>query len=86
MGKVSINKLSEYSERMNIANHPEDELTVSMTRAARDWFMSDLIKRKKRLLQAVSDNKTKQSKREKRENELHMLSITLENLNNATKN
>lgn len=86
MGKVSINNLSEYSERMNLANLPTDELTVTMTRAARDWFLADLIKRKKRLLQAVSDHKTKQSKREKRESELLMLSLTLENLQNAIKN
>lgn len=85
MSKVSINNLSEYSERMNAPALPTDRLSVVLTRAERDWFAKDLIKRKKRLSQAVSDPKTRQSKREKRQSELYMLSATLDRLQEAVK-
>lgn len=85
MSKVSINSLAQYSERMNTPDLPTDRLSVVLTRAERDWFAKDLIKRKKRLSQAVSDPKTRQSKREKRQSELYMLSATLDKLQEAVK-
>ena len=83
MSKVSITNLAQYSERMNTPTLPTDKLSVTFSRAERDWFANDLIKRKKRLSQAVSDPKTRQSKREKRQGELYMLSATLDRLQNA---
>ncbi|MBD5302305.1 MAG: hypothetical protein HDS16_04830 [Bacteroides sp.] len=85
MRKVSINSLAQYSERMSTPDLPTDKLSVTFTRAERDWFAKDLIKRKKRLSQAVSDPKTRQSKREKRQSELYMLSATLDKLQEAVK-
>lgn len=85
MSKVSINSLAEYSERMNTPDLPSDEFALIFTRAERDWFAKDLVKRKKRLSQAVSDPKTRQSKREKRQNELYMLSKTFDKLQSAEK-
>lgn len=85
MSKVSINNLAEYSERMNTPDLPTDEFVLILTRAERDWLAKGLIKRKKRLSQAVSDPKTRQSKREKRQNELYMLSKTFDKLQSAEK-
>lgn len=85
MSKVSINSLAEYSERMNTPDLPTDEFVLILTRAERDWFAKDLIKRKKRLSQAVSDPKTRMAKREKRQSELYMLSATLDKLQEAVK-
>ena len=85
MSKVSINNLAQYAERMNTPDLPTDKLQVVFTRTERDWFAKDLIKRKKRLSQAVSDPKTRQSKREKRQSELYMLSATLDKLQHAEK-
>lgn len=83
MGKVSINNLTQYSERMNTPNLPTDEFMLIINRATRDWFVTDLLKRKKKLEQAIKDPKIKQSKALKRHSELYMLSVTLDRLQSA---
>lgn len=83
MSKVSINNLTQYSERMNTPNLPTDEFMLIINRATRDWFVADLLKRKKKLEQAIKDPKIKQSKALKRHSELYMLSVTLDRLQSA---
>lgn len=81
--KTSINKLSEYAARMDANPQPTDQLCITIDRAARDWFVSDLTKREKRLTQAVSDPKIKSTKNAKRQRELSMLTATLNSLQAA---
>lgn len=81
--KASINKLTEYAARMDANPQPTDQLCTTIERAARDWFVGDLIKRKKRLTQAVSDPNIKSSKNAKRQRELSMLNATLASLQSA---
>ena len=83
MSKVSINNLTQYSERMNTPNLPTDEFHLIVNRATRDWIVADLLKRKKKLEQAVSDAKIKKSKALKRYSELYILSVALDRLQNA---
>ena len=80
MSKVSINNLAQYSERMNTPNLPTDEFHLIVNRATRDWIVADLLKRKKKLEQAVSDPKIKTSKAVKRHSELYILSVALDRL------
>lgn len=83
--KVPINNLAEYAARMDANPQPTDQFCVTIDRAARDWFVSDLTKRKKRLMQAVSDPKIKSAKGAKRQKELRTLIVTLNSLQDAEK-
>ena len=83
MSKVSINSLAQYSERMNIPNLPTDEFRLIINRATRDRIVADLLKRKKKLEQAVSDAKIKTAKAMKRHSELYILSVDLDRFQSA---
>lgn len=83
MAKVSINNLAQYAQRINTPYLPTDALHLIIPRSARDWIVADLLKRKKKLEQAISDPKIKESKAKKRHSELYMLSVTLDRLQSA---
>lgn len=67
---ASITKLSAYAERIDAIPSPTDRFEINLDRATRDWILSDLNKRCSRLMQSVSDPKTKQNKREKKHREV----------------
>lgn len=68
---------------MDANPQPTDQFCVTIDRAARDWFVDDLVKRKKRLMQAVRDPNIKSAKNAKRQRELRMLTATLCSLQDA---
>lgn len=81
--KTSITRLTEYAQQIGRTKDKKDIIELSLSRKAIVWLLDDLSKRGKRILQSVHDDKTKPTKREKRERELYMLAYVVDILING---
>lgn len=95
MAKVSITNLDAVRERLTaspvkvqeeapVKEPAADEIIrFELTRECAEWLIADIDKRRKRIGQCVSEPKTRQRKREKREHELYFVAMASDAINNA---
>lgn len=68
---ASITNLDAYAQQIIARPKPSDMFTVNIRRSLRDSLIKELTERKKKLMQAVGDVKTRDSKRAKRQAALY---------------
>lgn len=83
---ASITKLAALAAELNApktspAQDPTTSLSVTTTEETWQWVAADLLKRRKRLHQCVTDPKTRPNKREKRDHEFTLLNNILDAIN-----
>lgn len=80
---MTITDLKSYAERMNTKLRPTDQLRVTMTREAVIIVGAFLESRHRAVLQALYETRTKDKKRERRKQELSMITEALNAIDRA---